>query len=413
MSNNKILINIGDLITLSPLAKEQRFTNITRDDLGRSRQCWLAMADGKIEATGPMPPPPQYNAYETIDAQNGLVMPGLIDCHTHPTYGGKRSDEFVRRLEGATYQQIGSEGGGIKKTVKMTQISSEDELYQDTCHRLKRFLRHGVTTVECKSGYGLTVEDELKMLRVLKKADHDLPMTIKSTCLALHAIPADQEKDPFIQDMTHKLLPIVAEEKLATWVDAFVEEGYFGTDDVTPFFKKAQELGLGIRIHADEFTDLSGGLLAAEWGAASVDHLEYTNEASIQAMAKSGVVAVLLPGTSIYTAIPYTKAAPFIKHGCPVALATDFNPGSCQFENLAFIATLGAIHCGLTLEQTIAAVTLVPAKSLGLERSKGALEQGFDADICIYDYQTIEDWIAFAGQKGPKAVYIAGELVAE
>lgn len=409
MQDNVIIENIKELITLAPLVRHHKFTGITQKDLGRLKQAWLAIENGQVVDYGQGVTPSLYQSYQKINAKNGLVMPGLVDCHTHPVYGGNRADEFSQRLAGATYKEIASAGGGIKRTVKLTRQASEEELTEEGIKNLRTFLKHGVTTVEAKSGYGLSIQDELKLLRAIKKASNEVPQCIEATLLALHAIPEDApSKESFIREMTEELLPQAVKEGLANWVDAFIEEGYFTKQDTELYFKRAKELGLGIRVHADEFTNQGAGAFAAMHNAASADHLEYSDDVSISAMAKKGVVAVLLPGTSLYTGIPYTRAKPFLDGGCPVALATDFNPGSCRVSNLGFIATIGGLHCGLDLAHTVAAVTWVAARALRKEGCKGALAKGMDADVIIYPYSSIEEWAANLGQIDPFTVLIKG-----
>ena len=412
MSEDVLITNIGELITLEPLAKEKRFIDIKEKDLGRLKNAWLYIEKGKVKDFGQGEVAKAYlnQNPKRIDAASGLVMPGLVDCHTHPVYGGNRAQEFARRLAGATYKEIAAEGGGIAYTVAQTRDSDDSQLLEKCLSSLKSFLKHGVTTVEVKSGYGLTVKDELRLLRVLKEAQNHTPQTLSTTLLALHAIPKEApSKQAFIKDMTENLLPIVAREKLADWVDAFIEEGYFSREDALEHLKAAKKLGLSVRLHADEFTNQKGGVYAASLGAASADHLEYTDEESIAAMAKASVVAVLLPGTSLYTKIPYTKAAPFLQGGCPIALATDYNPGSCQVKNLAFTATIGALHCGLDLPHAVAAVTYVAARALRLENKKGALAPSFDGDVLIYKLSSIEEWLSGLGQKDPHTILINGQ----
>lgn len=404
-----VISEIGSLITLENIAKETKTTDFKEEDLGLLANSWLSVTDGKVSDYGTGTIPPCYQNLPVIDAKGGLVMPGLIDCHTHPIYGGSRAKEFAQRLGGITYQEIAAQGGGIKYTVKETQNASKANLKKSAFKRLQKFLRNGVTTVEVKSGYGLTVKDELKLLEALNELNQEIPQHLEITCLALHAVPPSYSStEEFVKIMSNELLPEVKKQNLATWADAFVEKGYFDVAQTTPYMEKAKELGFQIRIHADEFIDTEAALHAAKWGAKSADHLECASVEGIKAMAKQSVVAVLLPGTSLYTKIPYTKAKPFIENSCPIALSTDFNPGSSQIDNLAFIATLGALHCGLNLTQTIAAVTYVPAFSLNLHKQKGALAKGYDADILIYPFKNIEEWISALGQTQPTNIFIKG-----
>ena len=406
-----VVKNISELVTMSPLVQRRSFEKIEDEDLGRIQNAWIAFANGRVEDFGSGDVPKFFADYDVVDAENHLVTPGLVDCHTHPMFGGDRSEEFVKRLRGVTYTEIAEQGGGIKYTVAKTREASLEELATIAKQNLDKFLSNGVTSVECKSGYGLSVEEELKMLLAYKKLKGLSKQTIKVTCLALHALYDGKTKKDFVDEMTNVLLPIAARDKLCDFVDAFVEKGYFSVEDASPFFEKAKSLGLKLRVHADEFNDVNGGLAAAEWGAMSADHLECTNQSGVEAMKKAGVVAVILPGTSLYTGIDFAKARPFLDAGCPVALATDFNPGSSRVDNLPFVATMGALHCKLTLPEAFAAVSLAAAKSLGLENSKGSLARGFDADFVIHKHNSLEQWIADMGQTKPASVFISAKRV--
>jgi imidazolonepropionase len=409
VSHSFIIDNISELITMAPLQKEQRFTRIVADDLGIIKDAWLEIADGKVAACGSGQPPGQKLGIPRIDAARQIVFPGFIDAHCHPIFAGNRAGEFAQKLAGKTYQQIAAAGGGIQSTVRATRNASTSELLELTQTRLQRFLRHGVTTVEAKSGYGLGLDHELRLLQVLRDAAQSTPQEISVTCLALHAVPFDAaSKDQFIDQITNELLPEVKRKGLADWVDAFVETGYFTPADCDKYFTKAKDLGLGIRIHADEFLDSGAAAAAANWQAASADHLQMTSDEGAAAMAAAGVVAILLPGTSLYSKIPYTNAARFKAAGCPIAVATDFNPGSCVLDNISLAATLAAVHCGLSGSEALAAVTWVAARSLRLEHRKGALVPGFDADFSLFALGSADEWIADLGRTLPSAVYRRG-----
>jgi imidazolonepropionase len=404
-----LIHNIGQLITLAPLAEKDRPVHIDRNDLGVIEKAWLLLEGNKVKEFGSGSPPHKIDS-EAVDAKGGLILPGLVDCHTHPVFGGNRSSEFARRLDGATYQEIAAGGGGILSSVAHTRAASEEDLTAEGLKNLHRFLRNGVTTVEAKSGYGLDVENELKILRAIKNINLATPQTVKSTCLALHAVAKDTTKEAYTSAVIDTLLPKVAEQGLAEYVDAFVEKGYFEPHECEQYFAAAKKLGFKIRVHADEFQDSGAAIAAARWEAVSADHLEKASDEGIAAMATAGVTAVLLPGTSLYCKIDYADGKRFTRSGCEVALATDFNPGSCRVDNLSFIATIGALHCGLTVAEAVAAVTYVPAKSLDLHQTKGHLSKTSDADLVLYQYKTIDDWIADLGQKKPEKVWIGGQL---
>ncbi len=294
--------------------------------------------------------------------------------------------------------------------MQATSAATSDELEDLARSRLQKFLRYGVTTVEAKSGYGLTVDEERRHLKIIKKLRDGMSQTVVPTCLALHAIPRGKTAQQYVQEVQDQLLPDLVADDLARFVDAFIEKGYFSAVDVVPFFKEAQRRNLGVRVHADEFSESGGASLAADLGASSADHLQCASVNAIDRLARAGVVATLLPGTSLYTGLAYANAKPFFEKGCSVALATDFNPGSCVIDNLPMIASLGALHCGLSTAQAVAAVTHAPAQSLGLSGSKGAIKEGYDADFVLYEMEDVDEWIADFGRRTPQQVWCRGEI---
>lgn len=407
-----LIKNCGQLVTLAPLVQDKRFIRITPEDLGILNQAWLSIQDGIIFEVGTGQPPETYDRWPQLDARGALVTPGLVDCHTHPIFGGDRTHEFAQRLSGATYQDIAARGGGIKYSIRSTRATDEHQLLQKCLAQLWVFLRHGVTTVEAKSGYGQSVEEELRLLRILRRVAVASPQKVIVTCLALHDLPADgPDKTSYIQAMRDQLLPEVARLKLADWIDAFVEDGYFSVADTEAFAQKALSLGLKLRVHADEFNDSGAAFAAARWGAASADHVQAASDTGIKAMAEAGTVAVLLPGTSFYTKIPYAKAARYRDADCAVAVASDFNPGSCFIGNLPFAAGLAALYCGLSAAEALVAVTWNAARALRLETHKGSLMPGYDADVVVHGVNTVDQWIAHFGQTRPKEVVIQGKRI--
>lgn len=407
----KLLVhNIGQLVTLEKLVNEGRHIRITADDLSVLEKAWLAVDEGKVLDYGQGEIPSTYQSFAKVDAEGRMVTPGLVDSHTHPIFGGDRTHEFAARLNGKTYQDIAAAGGGIKYSIKTTRETFSSELLERCLELLGTFLRHGVTTVETKTGYGQNAKEEIRCLEILQEARRQTPQTLSITCLGLHDIPKDfASKEAYIKHMTEELLPTVAKRKLADWVDAFVENGYFSVEDVTPYFEKAKDLGLPIRMHADEFQESGAAAAAARWQAASADHMQKASEEGIAALAQSGGVAVMLPGTSFYTKIPYADAKRFREKDCPIAIASDYNPGSCYLSNLPFVASLAALYCGLSPYEAFAAVTWNGAKALRLESSKGALAKGYDADFVIHRLNSVEQWIADFGQSSPLKVYCRGK----
>jgi imidazolonepropionase len=408
-ADGMIIKNLNEAISLAPLASERRFTGIQANDLGRINQAWIVFENGTILDLGSGEPPKAYAGLPEFDGSGCIALPGLIDAHTHLVFAGVRADEFCMRLDGASYQDIAERGGGIQSSVRRSAQTTDDTLESLMRQRLQTFAGHGVTTVEVKSGYGLSVSEELRHLRIIKKVAQSSLQTIKATCLALHATPKDQPSPrAWAQLCAQELLPRVKREGLADAVDAFIETGYFSVEDCKPYLNKAQELGLPVRLHADEFSDSQAAACAAAYNALSADHMQFASKEGIAAMANGGVVALLLPGTSLYTSIPYTDSRPLKDAGCPVGLATDFNPGSCPVDNLRLVLTIGALHCKLTMAEAIAAVTWIPARSLRVEASKGALTPGRDADILLMPLQNCEEFVADLGRTKPAAVWAKG-----
>jgi imidazolonepropionase len=407
-----VLTNLRETITMAPLAEAGRFTRVTSQDLGRVADSWIAVSGDKIAAVGTGAIDPKFQSYPTTDCAGGIALPGLIDSHTHPVFAGIRANEFCMRLDGKTYQEIAAAGGGIQSSVTNTKNATDSDLLELLRERLRVFASHGVTTVEMKSGYGLTVDEELRHLRLIRTESARSAQTVYATCLALHAVPKNQSSAKVWADTCARdLLPKVKAENLADAVDAFIENGYFSVSDCENYFQTAKSLGLATRLHADEFSDAGGAECAARFNAQSADHLQFASAQGIRAMSAAGVVATLLPGTSLYTSIPYTDSRPFKDADCSVALATDFNPGSCPVDNLRLVLTMGALHCKLTMAEALAAVTWVAARALRLESSKGALTAGRDADILVMPLGGAEEFVADLGRTKPRAVYARGSLI--
>jgi imidazolonepropionase len=357
---------------------------------GAVEQGALAVQDGRIAWAGPaadLPGAPESLARRLHDAAEAWITPGLIDCHTHLVYGGDRAREFELRLTGASYEQIARAGGGIRYTVQQTRAASEDQLYADALPRLRDLLAEGVTTIEIKSGYGLTLEDELKMLRVARRLGAEEPVTVRTTYLGAHAIPPEFDRRPedYI-DSVVAALPEVAASGLADAVDAFCERIAFYPEQVARVFEAAAAAGLPVKLHADQLSDSKGANLVARFGGLSADHLEYTCEEGIKAMALKGSVAVLLPGAFYFlreTRLPPIEA--IRRHGVPIALATDCNPGSSPVTSILLMLNMGCTLFRLTPEETLAGITRNGARALGLQDTHGTLEPGKVADFVLWD----------------------------
>ncbi|PBB28716.1 imidazolonepropionase [Mesorhizobium sp. WSM4308] len=352
----------------------------------------IAARDGLIVYAGAeadMPASAGQGA-ETVDCEGRWITPGLIDCHTHLVYAGNRANEFEMRLAGATYEEVARAGGGIVSSVKSLREASEDELVAQTLPRLDALMAEGVTTVEVKSGYGLDLDNEKKSLRAARRLANERPVTVRTTCLAAHALPpeAHGDKDAFIDLVAGTILPDVAAEKLADAVDGFCEGIAFSPEQMARVFDKAKALGLPVKLHADQLSNLHGAALAASYGALSADHLEYTDEAGAAAMAKAGTVATILPGA--YYFIRETKKPPvelFRRHGVKMAVATDSNPGTSPLTSLLLTMNMAATLFGLTVDECLAGVTREAARALGLLDKAGTLESGKSADLAIWDIE--------------------------
>ena len=326
-------------------------------------------------------------ADSTVDATGKTLLPGLVDAHTHPVWVGDRGEEIGRRLAGESYAAIAASGGGILATVRATRAASDDELAAAARRRLQMMLAHGATTVEAKSGYGLTAGDELRSLRILRDLDGpDLPRVVP-TLLAAHEVPPEfrDRREEWVRIVADELVPAVARNNLARFCDVFCEEGVFTVDESRRILEAARRAGLGLRIHADELARSGGTLLAAELGAASADHLLFAGDAEVAALARSGTVAVVLPGTAWWMRGRRAPARAMISAGVAVAVASDANPGTCYTESLAAVAAHACLDSGLSVEETLTALTLNAAASLGLAAEVGSLEAGKSADVLVLD----------------------------
>lgn len=350
---------------------------------------------------------------KVIDAGGKLVTPGLVDCHTHMVFGGYRQGEIPLKLRGASYLDILRAGGGILDTVGKTRAASEDELYEKTRAFLDEMLHFGVTTAESKSGYGLDLENEIKQLRVNKRLQENHKMDLVSTFLGAHAIPEEYKgrADEYIDLLCDVVLPAVKEEGLADFVDVFCEDSVFDVHQSEKMLRAGQALGLRARIHADEIEEIGGAVLSGEVGAVSAEHLIATGEKGMASMARGGVIADLLPCTSLYLNKTFAPARRMIELGIPVAIASDFNPGSCPSLNLQLAMTMGYIKYRMTPEEILTAVTVNAACSCGLEEKIGTLEVGKQADLVIWNAPDMEMLVYRFGSNLAETVIKRGEIV--
>jgi len=368
---------------------------------GGGRILWIGpRADWQVEGTE-----------QTVDLGGTWVTPGLIDCHTHAVFGGNRSGEFEQRLQGVSYAEIAAQGGGIASTVRATRAASEDMLFASARQRVRALMRDGVTTLEIKSGYGLDLVNERKMLRVARRLGDELGITVRATCLAAHALPPEyaERSDDFIAHICDDMLPPLAAEGLVDAVDAFCEHLAFSPVQVERLFIKAQQLGLPVKLHAEQLSSLHGSSLAARYQALSADHLEFMTEEDAVAMATAGTVAVLLPGAFYFlreTQVPPMEA--LRRHGVKIALASDLNPGTSPGLSLRLMLNMGCTLFRMTPEEALAGVTTHAAQALGMGSSHGTLEAGKAADFVAWQIERPADLAYWLGGDLPKRVVRGG-----
>ena len=414
MSDTLAVINCSQLVTLRGPARprvrgEMRELSIIEDGAMIVRDRHIArvgvrrLIEPDIEA-----------GCEVLDAGGRVVLPGFVDAHAHPVFAGTRADEYEERSLGATYQEIAARGGGIKSTVRRTRAADLEQLISAGRRYGEWFLRTGTTTVEAKSGYGLTVEDELKILRAIKRLDEETPLRYVPTFLGAHDVPEEyrERRAEYIALVTEEMLPRVASEKLAEYADVFCEERVFSLDESRKILLAARALGLGLRLHADQLSLSGGARLAAELKASTADHLEHTDADGIAALKSAGVQPVLLPG-SVYAlgSTRYPAARAMIDAGLALVLATDFNPGSSPTPSMPMILSLAATHLKMTPSEALTAATINAAYSLGRGGELGTLEPGKRADFVIHDCADYREIAYFFGVEHPHAVYVEGREV--
>ncbi|WP_026145051.1 imidazolonepropionase [Pseudomonas asplenii] len=354
----------------------------------------------KIDWIGPRAELPAADYPQVHDLGGAWVTPGLVDCHTHTVFGGNRSGEFEQRLQGVSYAEIAAAGGGIASTVRATRAASEEQLFASARQRLSCLLRDGVTSVEIKSGYGLDLENERKMLRVARRLGEELPVSVRATCLAAHALPPEYKDraDDYIEHICNEMLPALAAEGLVDAVDAFCEYLAFSPEQVERLFRVAQRLGLPVKLHAEQLSSLHGSSLAARYQALSADHLEFMTEEDAIAMAAAGTVAVLLPGAFYFlreTQLPPMDA--LRRHGVKIAIATDLNPGTSPGLSLRLMLNMACTLFRMTPEEALAGVTLHAATALGMGDTHGSLEVGKVADFVAWQIDRPADLAYWLG----------------
>ena len=388
MKVNLIIHNCKELITM-----EATLPGSGMRGLGSMADAALAISEGKIVALGDSAQiTNDYTADEYIDASGLIAMPGLIDCHTHPVFVHTREAEFIQRLSGVSYVEI-SKTGGIRSTIASTRAASEDELFELATKRIWKMIALGTTTLEAKSGYGLDTKSELQQLRVIKRLADTLPIKIIPTFMGAHEYPQEYKNDheTYIKILCEEMIPAVAEQGIAQFCDIFTEAHVFSVDESRQILETAKKYGMRLKMHADEIEPIGGAELAAELHCISADHLGATSETGIRALAAAGVVPVLLPATLFsLQAKSYARARDMINAGLPVAIATDYNPGSCNCDSLPFTMTLACLQMGMTATEALCASTINAAMALGLEETTGSLKVGKAADITLWDIPSVD-----------------------
>ncbi len=413
MKGNIIIKNAAELVTCSGFVPK---AGKEMSDLKVVKKGTVVIEDGIITAVGKTADVIKdldETEYMVINAENNAVLPGFVDSHTHFVFGGYRPSEFCQRIQGASYIDILESGGGILSTVNATREASKEELIVSGKKRLDSMLSFGVTTVEGKSGYGLDHDTEIKQLEVMNVLDQNHPVDIAKTFLGAHAVLPEYKgkEEVFIDFLIDQVLPEVVERNLAEFCDIFCEDKVFSIDLSRKLLTKAKELGLKLKFHADEIVQLGGAELAADLKAVSADHLLQVSDQGIQKMAKTGVVATLLPGTAFSLKEPYARGREMIDKGCIVALSTDFNPGSCFSESVPLIMGLAALYMNLSVEETVTAMTINGAAALGREKTIGSLDKGKIGDVIILEYPSYKFIPYHLGVNSVEKVIKNGKLV--
>jgi len=406
-TNIKELLQVREATVLKLSGKEMNI-------LPTIKNAWLLLEDDKISDYGKMDDLPEVSVDKTIDLTGKMVLPSWCDSHTHIVYAGNREQEFGQRISGLSYEEIANNGGGILNSAKTLQNTSEEELYAQSAKRLDEVIEQGTGAVEIKSGYGLTKDAELKMLRVIKKLQQNYSLPIKATFLGAHALPLEYKnrKDEYIDHVIDEILPAVANENLADYIDIFCEQGYFTVEDTNKLLKAAAKFNLRPKIHVNQFNAIGGVQAGVENNALSVDHLEEMRAEDIQALKSSETMPVALPGCSHFLSIPYTPARKIIDAGLPLALATDFNPGSAPSGNMNLVVSLACIKMKMTPEEAINAATINGAYAMDLSEKVGSITKGKLANLIITKAIPSYTYIPYAFGSNPiEAVYLNGKLI--
>jgi imidazolonepropionase len=407
-----VITNIKQLVTLAGPSEPHTKNNLS--ELSIIENGAIVCENGLISWVGEVKNLPQITDCQIIDASKKIVTPGFVDAHTHPVFAGSRENEYELRILGKTYQEIALAGGGIRSSVRRTRAASHEDLLAESRDHINLLLQHGTTTAEAKSGYGLSLEDEVKSLEVIKKLNSENNIELVPTFLGAHEIPDEfrNNRDSYINLLTEKMIPTVAKENLAEYCDIFCESHVFSVSEARKILNTAKEYGLKLRLHADQLTLSGGAKLAAELNAITADHLEHIDEESIDALKQAGVMAVLLPGSVFHLGLKqYPPARKMIDSGLAVVIATDFNPGSSPTPSLSMIMSLACTQMRLTPAEALTACTINAAYSLGRGDKIGSLEVGKQADLVIFDCQDYRQIPYFFGTNLVNTVIKRGNIV--
>ncbi len=408
-----LITNIKELLQVRD-SKTAKISGSEMKILPTIKNAYLILKDDLIFGFGKMTDLPKINADKNINAKDKIVLPAWCDSHTHIVYAGNRDGEFVDRINGLSYEEIAKKGGGILNSAKKLKETSEVELFFQASQRIKEIMQLGTGAVEIKSGYGLNIESELKMLKVIKKLDNNFPIEIKATFLGAHAFPAKykNDKQAYVNLICDKMIPAVAEEDLAEFIDVFCETGYFSVEQTEQILKAGKEFNLIPKIHVNQFNSIGGVEIGVKYNALSVDHLEVLNINDLEALKKSNTIPVALPSCSYFLSIPYTPAREIIDNGLPLALASDFNPGSTPSGNMNFVVATACIKMKMTPEEAINAATINGAYAMGISKTHGSITKGKKANIIITKNIPSYNFIPYAfGSNLIDKVIINGEEI--
>ncbi len=407
-----ILSNPAQIITVNTKGKNYKRGKELKD-ISVIENHSIVIEDGYIKDITPNPSIKISSDDKIIDINDKVVLPGLVECHTHSAFAGSRADEFRRRLSGESYEEIAKKGGGINSTVKAVRSSSVEELINLLIPRVNYFISQGITSLEIKSGYGLDHENELKLLQAINYLKDIFPIDIVPTFLGAHTFPPEfkDNHEGYIDLLINKLIPYISLHKLAKYCDTFCEKTAFSSSEIERIFIKAKDAGLGLKLHTEQFNNIGGIDLALKHSITSVDHLEVVEESKLKALGSSDIVCTILPGVSFFLNYQYAPARKLVDNNAVVALATDYNPGTSNIANLNIIMSLAALKTGMTIEETISAVTINSAKAIGLNKVTGSIEIGKQADFAVFDTCNYSDIVYNVGKNLNCITIKKGEII--